>query len=169
MSYANITKDNLLSQAWTNIYDTINNRTYIPDPISPGGGRKFVYTRIPNIKSPGFQGFPFIVLSQPIVLQDRESINYKRKDVIHTITLTIFSTDRANNNQNPGDGIRYLNLISDDVISIFNSDTVKELLRPFGIENLNIDNSSSDVDDLEEDVVFNRVFEINFKKRLDVF
>jgi len=169
MTLAAIDKTNMLSQAWQNVYDIVNNRTYIPDPLSPGGGRKFVYTREPNPKSNTFAGFPFIVLQQPLVSFDRESMNYKRKMTRYTIVMTVYSSDRLAMNQQPGDGVKYLNSISNDVIEAFNSSTVKEILRPYAMDNLNIDCTGNDVIDLDEDVVFTRDFEITFYGKRSVF
>jgi len=169
MTLAVLSKSNFLSQGFTNIYDIVNNRTYVPDPLSPNGGRKFVYMREPNPKSPSFAGFPFIVVEQPGVVFPNKSTSGKRKVTQHSMLVRVYSTDRLNMNQTNGMGVQYLNSISDDLVEAFNSSTVKEVLRPYRIDNLSINTSGSDVEDLDEDVVFIREFEITFANRRDVW
>lgn len=169
MTLLTITKSNFLSSAFTNIYDSVNNRTYVPDPLSPSGGRKFVYMREPNPKSTNFAGFPFIVVEQPSLTFPTKLISGKRKKLDYGIVVRIYSTDRMNANQVNGMGVQYLNQISDDLVEAFNSSTLKESLRTYRIDNLSINTSGSDVEDLDEDVVFIREFEIRFANVRDVY
>lgn len=161
MTLATVSYNNLLSQGWQNIYDVIDTRSYVADPISVSG-RKFVYTREPKIKTPDFQGFPFIVVDQAKVIQPKQMINYKRKEVTHSITVVVYSSDMLTQ-QKKGQGVSYLNSISDDLMETFNGSVVKEILRAYKVENLNIEATDSDVVEVEEDYVFTRTFEITFK------
>ena len=58
---AKITVSKTFSQPFWNIYNLINNRSNVPDPIDATGDRKFVYRRQPNFGR-NFAGFPFIIV-----------------------------------------------------------------------------------------------------------
>lgn len=162
MTIATIDYTNMMSQAWQNVFDIIDNRTYVADPVSVSG-RKFVYTREPRLKTPDFQGFPFIVVDQAKMIPVNQMINYKRKGITHSITVVVYSTDMKIPGQANGKGVNFLNSISDDLVESFNGSFVKEILRPYKVDNLSIEATDSDVVEIEDDFVFTRTFEITFK------
>ena len=162
-----ITKSNLFTESWNNIYAVVNNRSNIADPTG-STSRKFVYSRVPNIKA-NFQGFPYIVLNQPSISMNRSSINAKRKNVIYAIEIEVHTSDKLQNGTANGVGQTHLNQISDDLYETFNSSTIKSSLAALGIENVNITTNNVDIDTEHEELVWIRGFTLNFNNKKSVY
>lgn len=167
MALSKLNKSNITSQSWQNIYTTINNRTYIPDPVNASGVRKFVYTREPNIKDTKFQGFPFIVVNPASIDMDTPSVSRENKIITWTIPISVYSSDKLANGSYPtASGMNFLDSISDDLFETFNSLTVKDQLRTYDVENIDLDTGSVNVDDLEDETVFVRDMTLTINTRL---
>jgi len=166
-----IDKSNLYTEAWNNIYNIVNNRTYINDPSNSSGSRKFVYARQPQIKSVNFNQFPYIIVNQPTLIQSRDSINQQRKRIKYTINLEIHTSDQTSDGtpNQPGNGQKWLNSISDDMQRTFNLDTVKQSLRALGVQNIKLDSTDSDLDMINDHLVFTRTFTLTFEDKKVVF
>jgi len=161
-----ISKSNLFTESWTNIYNIINTRSNVADPTG-STSRKFVYSRVPNIKA-NFQGFPYIVLNQPSISMNRASVNAKRKNVIYALEIEVHTSDKFQNGSINGAGQTHLNQISDDLYETFNSSTIRSSLSALGIENINITTNNVDIDTEHEEIVWIRGFTLNFNNKLDV-
>jgi hypothetical protein len=166
---AAINKSTLFSSGWSNIYSIVNTRSNIADPSDSSGSRKFIYSRLPNIK--GDISFPFIVLNQPkIINQTRPSLNAKRKMVSYAIEIEVYTSDFFTNGNVNGKGQNQLNSICDDVYETFNKDTVRQTLKDARIENVNIITNDMNVDmDLHNNIVYIGSFTLTFSNKKDVY
>lgn len=165
MAQALLTKSNLFTQSWENLYVEINTRTNVRDPFS-AGVRKFIYSREPNTKSNNFAGFPFIVMPPDELSFENPSVSTTKKDTLHTQIVEVYSSDNLLNGTINGVGQTYLNQISDDLVKTFNDLTVKARLRGYKIENINIKTTGVQVLELEEETVFVRSFLIEYSTRM---
>ena len=163
---AAITKTSLFSSAYANILAVVDNRSNIADPAN-STTRKFVYSRVPNIKV-NFAGFPYIVLNQPSISMNRASINAKRKNVIYAMEIEVHTSDKFVNGSMNGAGQTHLNNISDDLYETFNSSTIRGSLAALGIENVNITTNNVDIDTEHEEIVWIRGFTLNFNNKKSV-
>src|SRR3990167_4316980 len=88
-----ITKDNVFSQSYANLFNLINNRTNIPDPNDSNGLRKFVYQREPLTLGRGFYGFPFIVIPLTDVSNKRFT-NGNKKKMGYSFEIVVYTSDK---------------------------------------------------------------------------
>lgn len=165
MAQALLTKSNLFTQSWENLYVEINTRTNVRDPFS-AGIRKFIYSREPNTKSSNFAGFPFIVMQPDTIDFENQSVSTSKKDMLGSQIVEVYSSDNLLNGTVNGAGQTHLNQISDDLVKTFNDLTVKARLRGYKIENINIKATGVQVMELEEETVFIRSFIIEYNTRM---
>lgn len=163
---------NLLSQAWENVYDIVNNKTYVSDPTTSSVEfRKWVYSRFPDVKSSDFKGYPFIVVHPAdIEFQDNgNSLDNKSKLIEWTVDIDVYASDRAYNNRGQdGKGRDYVTAISDDLVQTFNSIAVRNILQANNIKFAKINSTGNDVDDLNNERVYVQSFTLSFRSKIQV-
>ena len=157
-----IDKSNLYSQAYANIYNLINTRTNVVDPIDSTGVRKFVYSRDPRVQGRGFRGYPIIIVNPIGIPFSNPSFNRKSKDLEFSITIEIWSSDDIVGRSDLG--AQYLDTISDDLVEAL--ETNKSTLAGYGLHNMVIESSPADNADVGNTFVFTRMFTITFENRM---
>ncbi len=157
-----IEKSNLYSQAYANIYNLINTRTSVTDPIDSTGSRKFIYGRDPRVQGRGFKGYPFVIVNHVDVPFDNPSFNRKIKDTEFRITIEVWSSDDIVGRQDMG--AQYLDSISDDVAETLNSN--ESTLAGYGLHNMRIESSPADTIEVVNNFIFTRTFTISFENRM---
>ena len=161
-----VTKSNLISQTYANVYNLINDRTKIPDPLG-NIERSFVHSRLPNIKASGFKGFPFIVVKKPAPKFSVFTLDNKHAQVDGTISVYVYSSDDMKG-FHKDKGLDYFDQIVDDLLETINSETNKKTLRSYTQNNLNIETNDIDDDNLDGLTVFIGSFTISFSTRMAV-
>ena len=165
-SSASVDRTNLISQSFANLYNLINNRDNVKDPIT-GSGRKFVHVRMPNIRSDTFEAYPFIVVKHPEISYSNKSLSSSRARLSWTFDIEVFSADRAINNE--GKGAEFCSQIVDDIMETLNSVSNKETLISYGMANIipNLDSMDS-VDDEKANTYFVARISVLFNGRLTI-
>lgn len=84
-----VNKSNIFSETHTQLKAVID--ASVTDPIRnvKSSPRKWIYTFIPDVKSQGFQGFPFIVISPPDV--NPEKITFRKWEDGSDFEIQVFS------------------------------------------------------------------------------
>lgn len=175
---ATITRTTLESNAHKNVYDKINNRSYVGDPRRPGettGSRTFVYYSDPLHKDSSFQDFPYIVVEAPTIefSEETRSADGKHKDItwsqnIIVRTVKDGSSNRPTNSSTP-QGIVDMWEICDDIVALFNSEARKDEFRVLLMREMNLTKEvSNDEIDLHEKSIYESQFRLEYKYRLKV-
>lgn len=166
---ARVTKSNLLSEPWNNVYTLVKNVSNVADPVSSSAEfRKFVYSREPDVKASGFAGYPFVVVNPSIIdFEDLRSANMKSSFVNWAIEIEVVSSDRGMNDAE-GQGSKYLDSISDDIVETFNNVTNRHTLKAFGLQFFKPNASGVSVEPLHNELVYRRSFLLTFRSRLQV-
>lgn len=164
-----ITKSNLFSGPWTNVFSLVNNRSNVADPLrSSSEFRKFVYSREPDVKSSDFKGYPFIVVNgASMTFDDKRSVNMKSAFVNWAMEIEIVSTDRGLNEEE-GKGLSYMDSISDDVAETFNDVTNRKSLKAQRISFVDPNAGNVSTEPSRNELVFRRSFILTFKTRMQV-
>jgi len=165
-----VTKSNLYSEPWQNVYDLINSRTNVNDPVATSSKfRKFVYSRDPDVKDSDFKGYPYIIvnLAEPEELDTAKSLDRKSKHYLWTVEIEVVASDRGANNKN-GKGRIHLNAISDDIIETFNSVTNLNTLNNNLLYSFKIEAGGTVTEPNAEELVYRRSFILSFTAKLQV-
>lgn len=168
MGIGNITKSSLVSQAWDNIKSMLDNRTNIPDPVDSTGNRKIVYSREPDHKARNFAGYPYIIVHQPSLEQDRYSIDRSKATQIYEQEIEIRTSDYMPNSAYNGKGLNYTNQIVDDVLEYFGSSSARSTLRSNGHFNLKLRVDRIDQINSDTELVFRAIIMLRYELRIAV-
>lgn len=167
-SSAAVTKASLIRQVYANVYNLLNDRTNVPDPLDSNGSRKFIYFKPPNPHSDTFPGYPYIVMELPRLNMDMMGLDQSNSDVMWDFEIEVRSSDYIRGHH--GDGAAYCGLIMDDILKTINDTTNKKLLRNYGMED---SDELPEVDDIDvigdaADRVFIMRLSVPFSRRLVV-
>ena len=159
----------IFSQSWQNIYDLINNKSYVSDPTTPSAQfRKWVYTREPDVNSADFTGFPYIIVNSTLVDQgDEQTVDGKKAFVSFDCEVEVVTCDRAYNNVD-GKGQTHNDSISDDVWEVFNSKTHRDTLRVNGLSFSKPVATGTVPEAFKDTMVYRRSFLLSFKQFMAV-
>lgn len=171
MTADRVTYANLFSESWNNVYQLINNRDNVSDPNSgTGQHRTFVYDSEPDVKSSGFDGYPFVIVYPSVFEQekiDRSSVDGKSKQVYWIVEIEIVSSDRGHNDA-ISKGRTSVDSISNEVIQTLNDATNRKTLRSNGLYFVNPDGGSQNQEPLAKEKVFRRSIMLSFQNKLQV-
>lgn len=165
---ATVTKSNLFSQAFTNLFNLINDRSNIPDPLG-NISRKLVYTDEPDVKARGFENYPFIII-YPInvdISEENKSLDNKDAEVSKEFKMEIRSSNRMPGKHN-GNGKQYLDALSDSLYSTLNSEANQLTLRIYYMSKLNLNTDDTDKTVVDGGEIFVRRFTLSFNTRMAV-
>lgn len=168
MTQAIVTYANVVSQSWQNIFDLIDTRANVTDPIDATGARKMVYTREPYQKSRNFGGYPYIIVHPVTADFNARSVSSTVANVDWEIEVEVHSSDNMLHKDHKGNGNAYANQICDDIIQTLNNETNRKTLRNFGMAFVNPALDDADIDNIGGETIFTRSFRIPFNKRLTV-
>ena len=132
---ANLTRTNLFSQSYANLFNLINSKSNVPDPLSTSSSRQMVYSREPELGQK-FEGYPFIIIwptrtsfSQFNLAQDTSKIDFD-------FMIEVRCTDNLRGKEGSGKAGRtaqtYLDEISDDIIAALNDSDNRKVLNAYG-------------------------------------
>ena len=164
-----VSRINLNSQPYANIYNLINNRSNVPDPLG-NIQRKFVYTKVPDIEGREFKAnsFPFIVVKkQRRGEKSNFTLDEKSAMVFGEIEVEVYSSNDMMG-KHKDKGVSYLESISDDLEETFNSASNKIILRNYNMGDLNITLDDSDTIEMGTQTIFVNSFTITFGTRMVV-
>lgn len=165
-----VTYTNLASEVRNNIIDLI---TYsnIPDPIvgSSSESRKWIYSRQPDVKANDFQGYPYLIV--PAVDVDIEpeggSVDGKYKTVYFECEVEVRTSDRGYGGNN-GNGLTYMDSITNNFIKTFNNITNRNTLRSNSLQFANMITSSVGTETINNELVYIRTITLSFNRRIQI-
>lgn len=160
----------LLSEAWQNVYDLINNKSNVADPTTTSAEyRKWIYSRDPDVKASDFAGYPFIIVNP--AMMDTESaagsVDRKSKSILWTVEVEVVSSDRGANNQE-GKGLTNNDAIADDVLQTFSDSTNKTTLRANNMLMSMPSATGIVIDDFHNERVYRRSIILSFRTKMQV-
>jgi len=170
MTASFVSSSSLLSQAWQNVYDLLNSRTNVPDPVAASAEfRKMVYSREPDIKASDFAGFPYIIV-RPAVLsfQDNETGRRQSRGVNFAIEVDVVASDRGSNNID-GKGAVHIDAISDDIVSTMLSAASRTTLATNGLRFSTPNVTGVVIEPLDNTMAYRRSFTLEFSGRKKVY
>lgn len=169
MALNTIVKNKVMSYADGNIFTIINNRSNVADPKNRGSTGKFVYRNDPWSKGIDYQSFPYIILRFPRIERDKVSISGSSKDFLWTQDLVVRTAMNGaiNNATNTSVAVTDMYAIIDDLNETFDSTTIKDQLRGYGVFNLNIVVLGNDeLTDSDGKHIFETNLELTYNTRL---
>lgn len=168
---AALSRSNLYTQVFWNVFNLINTRTNVIDPTDASGSRKLVYAREPSVNARNFEGYPLIIvhpasvnrgelhmgddkvaeISSEVVIEVRSSTNWFRKS----------TADDPH-----GKALSFLDDMSDDVMETLNSVSNRNTLRGNNIGFVEMEGRSVETIDVSGETIFVREFVINTRTPL---
>ena len=159
-----VSYSNLFSQSYINLFNLINNRSNIPDPLGYKD-RDFVYKKEPDVRDRDFKDYPFIILKLSKNSPENLSLSNTKGDMLILFECEIRSSNRMDG-KHSGKGAEYLDAISNNLFSTLLSESNKRTLRGYTLYNLNLDTTDTDIVDVEGEQIYVRRFIISFKTRM---
>ena len=163
-----ITKDNYFTQIHANIFNLINNRSNIPLPDGLPSAHKFVYVREPNYLSRNFDGFPFIIVPDPEVSQDKKTADATKAFQSETFEIVVMTSDKNSDSDGNPVGTQQMRDICTNIVKTLNDITNSKTLRNNGLRNKEFPSITLDCGELDEKPIFRREFSLRFSNQLRV-
>jgi hypothetical protein len=171
MTKTNVNRTTLMSGVHNNIFDTINERSNVVDAKNPNNlFRKFVYKNDPWSKG-NYDGYPYVIVRFPNItkVKESQSADGNVKNIEWTCEVTVRTAMGGAINDDESVGVTDMNSICDDLHETFDSKSVKDELRAYGMNFLNVDQVGNDeLVDSNGKHVFESVFEISCMNRIKV-
>ena len=164
-----ITKDKILSLAHANVYNLVNNRSNVSDPSYPSDSGttrsrdNFVHVRMPDIGSPNFRGYPFIIVHPATVSFSKYSLEGTKSKAKWGVIIEVQSSDRRNVGVGAGQGMPHMDSISDSLIQLFNSQSTQNHFQDLNMFNSQADVNSVEVTNFAGERLFRREFIVKFE------
>lgn len=158
-----ITKSNVFTQVFANIYNLINDRDNVPNPNDSTGNTKFVYShREPNFMSTNFPGYPCIIVGGADLSQNEKTVSSTKAFMTDEIVIVVMSQDKVSDGSGNPSGADTLNSISDDVLEVLNANN--GTLRNNGMSNREISGTDFDWGEIDGQQVFRREITLTFNQ-----
>lgn len=165
ISSSAILKSNLFTQPHANLFNLINNKNNIPDPISTlptqQQSRKMVYTREPDLGH-NFKGYPLIAVYPAEADYGFKTLGMSKSFIAWTIKVEIWSSDRINEFE--GRGMEFIDNLSDYLVMALNNLSNRKILLDYGMANITPNVVSTDILENENELVYVRRFDVNFNR-----
>lgn len=158
---AKIVYSTVLSQSFANLFNLINTRSNVVDPIDSTGVRKFVYSKMPDVSNRNFSGFPFIVVSRSSPDRKRLSVDGRVSDMLYEFSIIVYSKNRGTDSSGDPQGAEYADSIANDIFETLSDEGNKRTLRGYGLGRVEFD-VDNDYDDLDGKTVFMTEFVVRF-------
>ncbi|MHA1690036.1 MAG: hypothetical protein ACTSU7_00230 [Candidatus Heimdallarchaeaceae archaeon] len=165
---AQVTYANLFSEPRNNVVDLIT--ANVSDPLTSSSEfRKWIYSRVPDIKSSDFAGYPLIIIYPVEFEARREETNAKgdAKEVFWTMEIEIITSDRGIGDS-AGKGLVHMDSISDDIISVLLNVSNRATLRNYGMSSEVPETSEVVTETLKDELVYRRSISVGFTNRMVV-
>ena len=165
---ATIDHSNIFSQSHANIFNLINDRNNVADPTDIKGNRKMVYVREPKTMGRGFDDYPIIVIPPADIDSVNLTASATKSTVTSSITIRVYTIDARFPAKSQAPGASQLDTLSNSIIQTLNNSSNRTTLRNRGMKNLQIISYPADYEELSNQMIFIREFEINYSQILTV-
>lgn len=171
-----ITASNLVEQSHANIYNLINNRTNVQDPVNPNDegttrSRKFVHVRFPDETARNFPkkaGYPFIVVSRTRPAKRTGSASLTKSMVDYDCFIGVYAQQGSHDSLADPNASVQVNQITDYIRKTLDSASNQKTLLDYGMGRIeyNIDtNEDSDFDGRNKTMYISE-FDLRFENNL---
>ena len=162
-----ITQSTIESNAWLNIFDTIDNRSNITDPRDSSGSkiRQFIYDSDPFEKGLDFSGMPYIVLELPVVENLTASVDGKERFVLWRYRIVVRTIRGGSSGTRIDAGRTDMFNICNDLQETFNSQSVRGGLRPNNVHNLILTKVDASTDIINQRDIYSAEYELTHTSR----
>lgn len=166
---AQITYENLFSEARNNVLSLISNTTNVPDPTrSIAEFRKWIYAREPDVKKSDFSGYPFLIIpGADVQIGEKGSVDGKSKPVSHDIEIEIVTSDRGWGGKD-GQGLTNMDTISNNVMKTLLNLTNRKTLMGYGLYFTKPVSTPVVPEAIANEMTFRRSIMIGFNTRMQV-
>ena len=130
-SSGSVIRTNLISQSFANVWNILNDRDNVADPLDALGGRKLLYAKIPNTSARDFEGYPFIVIRRAVTDLDNMSLSATRGEMGWEFDVEVRSSNNIRDHQ--GNGAYYCEVIMDAILATINNTINRSTLRNYGM------------------------------------
>lgn len=170
-----ITYSNIESQAYSNIYEIVDNRGYIVDPRqknwtnSTTQKRKFVYDSDPFNKAVNFSDMPYIIVELPVVTGSVYSVGGKYEIVSWSHRIIVRCARDGASNTTIDVGRTDILDICDDLQQTFNSTARREEMAGWNMRKIVLEKVSVDtyaIDGSKD--VYEAIFDLKYESRMAV-
>ena len=160
---AKINNTNLISEPRNNVVTLISNPDNVSDPISGSAeGRKWIYSRDPDLKTTNFKGFPFIVIGPArIDTSGAANMDSSKRFVNWAVHIEVVSSDDGYGNTS-GKGLEYNDSITNDILQTMLDVTNRVTLRNYGQAFGKPIVSDVSVELLKQELVYRRIITVPF-------
>lgn len=163
-----VTYTNLISESRNNVVDIISKN--VSDPISSASEyRKWIYSRMPDVKDARFKGYPLIIVeSSAVDIQSEDSSgDGKHKFVSWSINVEIRTSDRGYGSAD-GNGLIYMDSITDSVMQQFLSMNNRNTLAENGLKFSTPIAQSVLTSPEQNELIYRRVISIEFRNLIPI-
>ena len=161
------------NQSFANLYNLINNRSNVSDPLNPDDtgttfSRKFVHVRMPRVGR-NFStnaGFPFIIVRNTRPVKGNTTADLSKVFRFYNHIIEVFANDESADGLGNPEGAETRNDIVDSIINTLDKPLNRKTLIDQGMAGLIYDIDLDDDFDVEGNTVFKAEFDIRFENNL---
>jgi len=166
-----VTYENLFSESRNNVIALITT-TNIPDAsVSSAEFRKRVYSREPDVKSSGFQGYPCIIVHPADVDIEKEkgkgSLDGKSKSIFWDVEVEILTSDRGYGS-NDGNGLSDMDTYSNSLVKTFMNITNRNTLSGNSMKFSNTSTTAVGNEIMNNELIYRRSIMLSFESRIQI-
>lgn len=170
MTATKVDYTNIFSQSWQNLFDLINNRSNVADPISTNSTssfRKMVYSRDPDVKAIDFSDFPYIIVGTIGVdnTSGKFTVDAKKGQVDFTCNVEVVTCDRGVGNRD-GKGAIDNDTISNDIYETLMSASNRTTLRMNGLPIARVNITPATPEPFNNTLVYRRTIVIGLSNKV---
>lgn len=160
----------LISEAYDNIFNVLDTRTYISDPRSPSNikNRTFIHNSDPEELALDFNDFPYIYAEFPTLTKTNYTNDGKVAEVSWTQRFIVrCARDGSSNSARNIGKLDFLSMC-DDLHQTFDSLTVRQTLSDQNIRKVRINQVTSTTNSINNITVYESEFELTYTTRITV-
>lgn len=132
MTAAHVDYATLTSAPRDAVFELLNNRANVADPMGAPSQRVMIYTRRPDELAVGFQGFPYIILPDNDFAPSRQTVDRRSAQQTFTIELQVVACDRGAGDKD-GRGNAHMRSITNDILKTILNATNRASLAAKGL------------------------------------
>ena len=165
---ARVTKDNYFTQIHANIFNLLNNRSNVPDPVDTSGNRKFVYVREPNYMALNFERFPFIVVPDPETSQGNKVSDASKAFQDESFEIIIMTSDKVSDSDGHPLGAQQMRDIKTNIKKTLDDLSNSRTLRNNGLRNKTYPSITNDWGEVDGKPIHRTEISLRFSNQLRV-
>lgn len=165
---ANVTYTNLFSEARNNIVSLITSN--VSDPVTSSSEfRKWIYSRLPDVKDSEFSGYPLIIVhpADVDIAMGGSTLDGKSKNVSWDVEIEIVTSDRGYGG-NSGKGLTHMDSISDSLMQVFMDKSNRNTLTGYRMQMTEPTTTNVVTDVIADELIYRRSIMFSFSSRIHI-